>query len=142
MQRRKGGKTHDIKNPVCNHIFSTIRYLVINARLHEIKLGPRQRLGAFTLEGNEMKQYLIRIESRTAECITINGDSPSRPFQIANNLWNYSTPGHAARRLEKLAQCWENLGYTVKRVYGPIWDMPTRGSGFNVAMTLLDFDGR
>jgi hypothetical protein len=95
------------------------------------------------MEGNKMKEYLIRIENgHTNEHTTISGDCPSRPFQIANNLWNYTTPGHAARRLEKLAKCWENLGYTVKRVYGPIWDMPTRGSGFNVAMTLLDFDRR
>jgi hypothetical protein len=40
MQRRKGGKTYDIKDPVCNRIFSAICHLVINARLYEIKLGP------------------------------------------------------------------------------------------------------
>lgn len=87
-----------------------------------------------------MKQYLIRIENgHTTECTTINGDS-GRPFQIAHNLWNYTTPGHAARRLEKLAQCWEKNGYTVKRVYGPIWDMPAKGNGYNVSMILLALD--
>jgi hypothetical protein len=90
-----------------------------------------------------MKKYLIRIENRyTSECTTINGDCPSRPFQIAGNLWNYSTPGHAARRLEKIANAWEKAGYNVTRVYGPVWDMLTKGSQFNVAMTLLDHDKR
>jgi hypothetical protein len=89
---------------------------------------------------NKMKEYLIRIENgRGAECITINGDCPSRPFQIAHNLWNYITPGHAARRLEMLAKSWENNGYTVKRVYGNVWEMPTTGSGANVGLILLDY---
>lgn len=86
-----------------------------------------------------MKQYLIRIESeQSAEAVCINGDS-SRPFQIAHNLWNYATPGHAARRLEKLAQSWESHGHTVRRIYGGVGDMPTKGSAFNVAMTLRDW---
>lgn len=89
-----------------------------------------------------MKEYLIRIENgHTSERTMINGDS-SRPFQIANNLWNYTTPGHAARRLEKLAESWEKNGYTVKRVYGPIWDMPAIGNGYNVSMILLALDRR
>lgn len=88
-----------------------------------------------------MKEYLIRIENgHTSECTTISGDCPSRPFQIANNLWNYTTPGHAARRLEKLAQCWENAGYTVKRVYGTAADMPTCGDEFGIEKTLIDFN--
>lgn len=87
-----------------------------------------------------MKKYLIRIESsHSSESITINGDS-CRPFMIAHNLWNYTTPGHAARRLEKLARCWENAGYTVKRVCGPIRDMPTCGDKFNIEKTLIDFN--
>jgi hypothetical protein len=91
------------------------------------------------MEGNEMKEYLIRIEnSHTSEHTTINGDS-QRPFQIANNLWNYTTPWHAAQRLEKLAKCWENLGYTVKRVYGNVWEIPTTGNGANVGLILLDY---
>ena len=86
-----------------------------------------------------MKEYLIRIEnSHTSECTTINGDS-CRPFMIAHNLWNYTTPGHAARRLEKLARSWESLGYTVKRVYGNVWEMPTTGNGANVGLILLDY---
>jgi flagellar basal body rod protein FlgB len=86
-----------------------------------------------------MKQYLIRIENgRSSEHTTINGDS-LRPFMIAHNLWNYTTPGHAARRLEKLAQAWENNGYTVKRIFGGVSDMPTQGNKFNVEKTLLDF---
>lgn len=87
-----------------------------------------------------MKEYLIRIENgHTSEQTTISGDCPSRPFQIANNLWNYTTPGHAARRLEKLARCWENAGYTVKRVYGTVADMPTRGNEYNLSVILLDY---
>lgn len=86
-----------------------------------------------------MKQYLIRIENeRGSENITINGDS-LRPFMIAHNLWNYTTPGHAARRLEKLAQSWEKNGYTVKRVYGPVQDMPVTGNNFNVEKILLEY---
>ena len=84
-----------------------------------------------------MKQYLIRIENgRGSECATINGDS-RRPFMIANNLWNYKTPGHAARRLEKLAQAWEKNGYTVKRIFGAVSDMPATGNNFNVEKILL-----
>jgi hypothetical protein len=87
-----------------------------------------------------MKEYLIRIENeRGSECTTISGDCPARPFQIANNLWNYTTPGHAARRLEKLAQCWERNGITVKRIFGTVSDMPTCGNEFNVEKTLLDY---
>lgn len=88
-----------------------------------------------------MKEYLIRIENgHTSESTTISGDCPSRPFQIAHNLWNYTTPGHAARRLEKLAQCWENLGCTVKRTYGTVADMPSRGDKFNIEKTLIEFN--
>ena len=87
-----------------------------------------------------MKEYLIRIENgRGAEFTTISGDCPSRPFQIANNLWNYSTPWHAAQRLEKLAKCWESAGLTVKRIYGNVFEMPTKGNGRNVELTLLDY---
>lgn len=87
-----------------------------------------------------MKKYLIRIENgHTSEFITINGDS-CRPFMIAHNLWNYTTPGHAARRLEKLAQSWENNGYTVKRVFGTIADAPTCGDDFGIEKTLIDFN--
>lgn len=93
----------------------------------------------------KLKEYLIRIENgHTSECTTIYGDS-LRPFMIANNLWNYTTPWHAAQRLEKLAKCWENAGYTVKRVYGSVWDMPTKGNEKNVGLVLLDYewiDGR
>jgi hypothetical protein len=86
-----------------------------------------------------MKQYLIRIENgHTSEFTTIYGDS-RRPFMIARNLWNYTTPGHAAQRLEKIAKSWENNGHTVKRVFGTVADMPTRGDEFNIEMTLIDF---
>jgi hypothetical protein len=85
-----------------------------------------------------MKKYLIRIETRgQAIFTTINGDS-RRPFQIMHNLWNYTTPGHAARRLEKHAQQWENLGNSVTRIYGAVADMPTQGNEFNLEMILLD----
>lgn len=88
-----------------------------------------------------MKEYLIRIENgHTSEHTTISGDCPSRPFQIANNLWNYTTPGHAARRLERIAAAWEKNGYTVKRVYGDVADMPTCGDEFNLGMILLDYN--
>lgn len=87
-----------------------------------------------------MKYYLIRIETeRTYECTTISGDCPLRPFQIANNLWNYTAPWHAAQRLEKLARSWESHGYTVKRVYGPVWDMPIKGNRKNAQLVLLDY---
>jgi hypothetical protein len=85
------------------------------------------------------KKYLIRIENgRGSECTTINGDS-RRPFMIANNLWNYTTPGNAARRLENIARSWESCGYTVKRIFGTVADMPTRGNDFNVQWTLLGY---
>lgn len=81
-----------------------------------------------------MKKYLIRIESdRSAESVYINGDS-LRPFQIAGNLWNYTTPWTAAQRLERLAKAWESNGFSVRRVYGGIEDMPTTGNKFNVSM--------
>lgn len=87
-----------------------------------------------------MKEYLIRIESgRSSESITINGDL-CRPFMIANNLWNYYSPGHAAQRLEKLARAWENNGHTVKRIFGAVSDMPTQGNKFNVEKTLLEYN--
>ena len=87
-----------------------------------------------------MKNYLIRIENgRGAECVTINGDS-CRPFMIAHNLWNYSTPWHAAQRLEKLARSWEKHGHAVKRVFGAVSDMPTCGDEFNIEKTLIDFN--
>ena len=86
-----------------------------------------------------MKKYLIRIES-VGSCadITINGDS-RRPFMIAHNLYNYTTPGHAARRLEKLARSWEAHGIKVKRVYGTVADMPATGDAYNVAIVLADY---
>ena len=74
-----------------------------------------------------MKKYLIRIESDNGykQTISINGDS-SLPFQIANNLYNYRYPGHAAHRLELLAKSLENNNFIIKRVYGTILDMPTK----------------
>jgi hypothetical protein len=87
-----------------------------------------------------MKEYLIRIENeRGSNCTTISGDCPARPFQIANNLWNYTTPWHAAQRLEKLAKSWEGLGLNVRRVYGTVWDMPTAGDERNVDLIRLDY---
>jgi hypothetical protein len=87
-----------------------------------------------------MTKYLIRIETGSnSEFTTINGDS-RRPFQIAHNLWNYTTPGHAARRLEKIALAWENGGRTVKRIYGAVADMPTQGNDFNLGVILLDYN--
>ena len=86
-----------------------------------------------------MKKYLIRIETGSnSEFTTINGDS-RRPFQIAHNLWNYTTPGHAGRRLEKLARAWENHGRQVNRVYGTVGDMPTSGDEFNLKSILIDY---
>lgn len=87
-----------------------------------------------------MKEYLIQIETgHNSERTTISGDCPARPFTIANNLWNYSTPWHAAQRLEKLARSWENHGYTVKRVFGTVWEMPTTGDQRNAELILLDY---
>lgn len=87
-----------------------------------------------------MKKYLIRIETGSnSEHTTINGDS-RRPFQIAHNLWNYTTPGHAARRLEKIALAWENNGRAVTRIYGTVVDMPTCGNDFNLKKILLDYN--
>ena len=91
-----------------------------------------------------MKKYLIRIESdrsdgsRIGEAVSINGDS-LRPFQIAGNLWNYATPWTAAQRLEKLARAWEGHGFTVRRIYGGVSDMPTKGDAFNVGMILREW---
>jgi hypothetical protein len=90
-----------------------------------------------------MRKYLIRIESdgltKKSECVTVYGDTPSRPFIIARNLWNYATPWTAARRLEMLARAWEGHGFQVRRFYGTVEDMPTRGNAHNVAMTLREW---
>lgn len=87
-----------------------------------------------------MKKYLIEIENgRFSQRVTIYGDCPARPFMIANNLWNYSTPWHAAQRLEKLAKSWESLGLTVRRVYGTVRDIPTAGDKRNVDLIQLDY---
>ena len=87
-----------------------------------------------------MKIYLIAIESAHNKLFTtIYGDTPTRPFMIANNLWNYKRPGHAARRLEILAQSWESGGHAVKRIFGTVANMPTKGSAFNVEKTLIDW---
>ena len=86
-----------------------------------------------------MNIYLIRIEAdkNKRECITINGDS-TRPFQIANNLWNYQYPGYASHRLEMLAKNWENNGFKVNRIYGTISDMPKKGNGYNIGIILAE----
>lgn len=88
-----------------------------------------------------MKNYLIEIKASNGECLftTIYGDTPTRPFMIANNLWNYQTPWTAARRLEKLAKSWERLGLTVTRAYGTVLDMPIRGDQFNAGYTIYNF---
>lgn len=88
-----------------------------------------------------MKKYLIGIESSAGGALytTIYGDTPSRPFSIANNLWNYKTPWTAAQRLEKLAQSWEKRGRRVRRIYGSVYDMPRRGNQFNCGVTVYDF---
>ena len=86
-----------------------------------------------------MEKYLIRIDANNgaSECITINGDS-IRPFQIANNLWNYQYPGQAAHKLSTLAKSWENNGLTVTKIYGTISDMPTNGNKYNVQLILAE----
>ena len=90
----------------------------------------------------DMKKYLIRIETnRSAEAVYINGDS-LRPFQIAHNLWNYATPWTAAQRLERLAKAWEGNGFSVRRVYGTVKEMPTSGNEFNLAMIKNEWCGR
>ena len=89
-----------------------------------------------------MKEYLIGIKLNGNHAVlftTINGDS-TRPFQIANNLWNYTTPWHAGQRLEILAKEWETRGYTVKRFYGTVWDMPTKGHTGNVELIRMDYE--
>lgn len=86
-----------------------------------------------------MERYLIRIDANNgaSACITINGDS-LRPFQIANNLWNYQYPGYAAHKLSTLAKSWENNGLTVTKIYGTISDMPTKGHEYNVQLILAE----
>lgn len=94
-----------------------------------------------------MKEYLIGIHGlrkdnvHIYEQITIYGDTPSRPFIISHNLWNYATPEHAAQRLEKIAKAWEANEVVVTRIYGTIDDMPTRGDNFNIAMTVKEWGG-
>lgn len=87
-----------------------------------------------------MKKYLIEIKADNGarDCVSINGDS-YRPFQIAGNLWGYQYPGNAARRLETLAKAWENDGLSVKRVYGTVCDMPTKGNDHNIGIILSDY---
>ena len=87
-----------------------------------------------------MKEYLIRIEMNNhSQFTTLSGDS-IRPFQIAHNLYNYTTPWHAAQRLEKIAKAWEKGGCAVKRVFGSVADMPQKGNEFNIEKTLIDFN--
>ena len=90
-----------------------------------------------------MEKYLIRIDANNgaSECITINGDS-IRPFQIANNLWSYQYPGHAAHKLSTLAKSLENNGLTVTKIYGTISDMPTKGNKYNVELILAEHGNR
>ena len=89
-----------------------------------------------------MKKYLIRIETnRSTEAVCINGDS-LRPFQIANNLWNYTTPWTAAQRLEKLAKAWEGNGVSVRRGYRTAEEMRTKGNEFNLVMMKNEWCGR
>ena len=86
-----------------------------------------------------MNKYLIKIKANngTSECITINGDS-FRPFQIANNLWNYQYLGHAAHKLNTLAKIWENNGLIVTKIYGTILDIPIKGNDYNVKIILAE----
>lgn len=90
-----------------------------------------------------MNKYLIKIKSNNgaSECITINGDS-LRPFQIANNLWNYQYPGHAARKLSTLAKSLESNGLIVTKIYGTISDMPRKGNDYNIQLILAEHGNR
>lgn len=91
-----------------------------------------------------MERYLISIKSENGNKLytSISGDS-FRSFAVgsfdAHNLWNYSTPWTAARRLEQIAENWENRGFTVCREYGTILDMPKYGNKFNCDMVIADF---
>ena len=87
-----------------------------------------------------MKKYLIRIKANNGktEGISINGDS-LRPFQIANNFWNYQYPGHAAHKLNTLAKIWQDNGLTVTKIYGTISDMPRKGNEYNVQLILAEY---
>ena len=86
-----------------------------------------------------MNKYLIKIKANNGktEGITINGDS-IRPFQIANNLWNYQYPGYAARKLNTLAKSWKNKGLIVTKIYGTISDIPVKGNKYNVELILAE----
>lgn len=88
-----------------------------------------------------MKKYLIEIRSNAGGLMnaSINGDTPICPFSIAGNLWLYMTPGHAARRLEMTAQQWEKRGRKVERIFGYVYNMPSKGNINNVLMTLKDW---
>ena len=89
-----------------------------------------------------MKEYLVEIELRetgSRMSTTINGDS-LRPFQIAHNLWNYTTPWHAAQRLERIAKTWEVNGFHVIRTYGPVYYMETTGNRDNAIQILRDWE--
>ena len=81
-----------------------------------------------------MKQYLIGIRSDRGDELVVHvyGDCPSRPFSIAGNLWNYTTPWHAAQQLKRLARSWSCCGHKVTGIYGSVQDMPTKGDDYNV----------
>ena len=89
-----------------------------------------------------MKKYLIQIEVNGNKTQTIVNGDLSRPFSINGNLWNYATPWTAARRLEILARSCENCGASVKRTYGTVEDMPTKGNDFNVAVTKWEYGAK
>lgn len=87
------------------------------------------------------RTYLIGIKSDRGNylCIHVNGDTPSRPFSIANNLWNYETPWHAAQQLKRLANSWSCCGHKVTGIFGTVADMPAKGDRDNVFAARRDW---
>lgn len=94
-----------------------------------------------------MKEYIISVSAKRKdgtyieEHITVYGDCPSRPFSIAHNLWNYTTPWTAAQRIKKIGKAWENNGLNVDYIYGTIDDMPINGDEYNAYMTVKEYGG-
>lgn len=84
-----------------------------------------------------MKKYLVRVwieredeSGYLAAFVRYNFES-WRPYQIGNNLYNYTELGYASRKLENFAKVLEN-GENVKKVVRKYWTKQEFNDYYNV----------